>query len=649
VAKYGNVTYGGTKYGETPKLVYSVEPMSLVVLDFSKVYLQWISPTGTFSKIRLVRNQWGFPETAEDGVIIWDEFATSGNVSRQSFVDGLDNPTSIGIVPGKPVYYSMFLYNDQKVWVTAGKIQGIVALNHNTQNKIMDLIPKVYTSKEQSPLHVTDETSALYNFMYALSFSYDEFLTLIELTQPNHTKEGSPFSVLSEETGHVGLDPEPNLPVKNQKRLVRESRYLYSHKGLKNGLETYAESLTGYAPTVTVSPNLLLSVQDSTFYQSIGNWLTSQNLTATSNVEQVAELGENVIDMTYSCKLIATDASTSMFLGFFPWSPITRGIPVKSETEYIVSCKVKSPPSDGNVSLVIGWFDGTGAPISETAASTTSANNTWKTVSKTATAPSTAVYAGIKILYSDAGTYYVDQVCMQEGNTINYDEARAITVELSPNKINYIKNPSFEVDASNWATTGATFTQDSNVPTFGYTGDYSGKFVAAGLWDLSTSYNIPVTPGQYYTGSFYVSSDDASTINCSIEFYNIDDELINTIEAVDQPISDTFSQITVTGISDSLLEATYAIFRVSGTAGTFYIDLIQFEKSFVATEYFDGSMPSNYGNVWQGTANSSYTLAYYNKPLKLPRLAETMKDWIPQNAFWRIKTLAGLEYTNPTM
>jgi hypothetical protein len=337
VAKYGNITYGGSTYGETPKLVYSVEPMSLVVLDFSKVYLQWISPTGTFSKIRLVRNQWGFPETAEDGVIIWDEVATSGNVSRQSFVDGLDNPTSIGIVPGKPIYYSMFLYNDQKVWVTAGKIQGIVASNHNTQNKIMDLIPKVYTSKEQSPLHVTDETSALYNFMYALSFSYDEFLTLIELTQPNHTKEGSPFSVLSEETGHVGLDSEPNLPVKNQKRLVRESRYLYSHKGLKSGLETYVESLTGYAPTITISPNLLLSVQDSTFYQSTGNWVF-ESATAVETDEQVPASGNNVIDGIYTCKVTATDAFY-MALGYA--SSITKGIPVKSETEYIASCKVK--------------------------------------------------------------------------------------------------------------------------------------------------------------------------------------------------------------------------------------------------------------------------------------------------------------------
>jgi hypothetical protein len=297
----------------------------------------------------------------------------------------------------------------------------------------------------------------------------------------------------------------------------------------------------------------------------------------------------------------------------------------------------------------VKWYDGEGALIETDNGSSVSANNTWKSASIVATSPVDAVYAAIQVSGSAAGVYYVDQVCMQEGNAIEYDEARAITVELSPNKINYIKNPSFEVDDSNWTKTGATFSQDSNVPTFGYTGDYSGKFVAAGAWDVTTSYAIPINPGQYYTASFYVASDDATEIECSIEFYNLEDELVSTFEAVEQPVSDAFSQVTVTGITDSSSDAVYALFKITGGVGTFYLDLLQFERSFVATEYFDGSMPSEYGNIWQGTADASYSLAYYNKPLKIPRLSETVVEWVPQNAFWRIKTLAGLEFTNPTV
>ncbi len=645
MAKYGNITYGGSKYGDTPKLVYSVEPFILTVLDFTKVYVSWQSPSGDFSRIRLVRNQTGFPETAEDGVIVWDEFATAGTTTRSSIIDGVDNPTSISIVPGRPIYYSMFLYNDSKVWISAGKVTDIVARDHGSHKKIMDIIPKVFTSKEQSALHVTDETSALYNFLYGFSITYDQLLTLIELSQPLHLKEGSPFSLIRVENENVALDPEPSLPVRSQKKLIREALYMYGNKGLKLGLETYVESLTGYSPAITVSPNLLLTVQDSTFYQSTGNWVFT-SATAEESDEQVPAPGDNVIDGIYSCKVTATNAFT-MNLGAN--TPVTKGVPVQPEVEYITSVKIKSPASAGNVTVSVKWYDGKGALIETDNGSSVSANNTWKSASVVATSPVDAVYAAIQVSGSAAGVYYVDQVCMQEGDAIDYDEARAITVELSPNKINYIKNPSFEVDDSNWTKTGATFSRDSNVPTFGYTGDYSGKFVAAGAWNVKTSYAIPINPGQYYTASFYVASDDATEIECSIEFYNLEDELVSTFEAVEQPISDAFSQVTVAGITDSSSDAVYALFKITGGVGTFYLDLLQFERSFVATEYFDGSMPSEYGNIWQGTADASYSLAYYNKPLKIPRLSETIMEWVPQNAFWRIKTLAGLEFTNPTV
>jgi hypothetical protein len=92
MAKYGVNYYGASKYGATPRLRFSVAPMSVLVssvvsTDFRKVTISWQSPTGGFTRFRLVRNQAGFPETAEDGVIIFDEFAESGSVSTSSFTD----------------------------------------------------------------------------------------------------------------------------------------------------------------------------------------------------------------------------------------------------------------------------------------------------------------------------------------------------------------------------------------------------------------------------------------------------------------------------------------------------------------------------------------------------------------------------------
>ena len=181
MAKYGNFLYGSAKYGTAAKLAYSVEPMSLTVLSFTTAFISWQSPTGNFSRIRLVRNQNGFSEHAEDGVIVWEEYATEGEVSRSSFTDGVDNPLSISMTSGKTIYYTMFLFTSGKVWVKAGQISDVVPGNHDTQTKFINVLPRVFTSKEQSPFAEADTNSVLYAFIDGFSFTLEEFLTYIDV------------------------------------------------------------------------------------------------------------------------------------------------------------------------------------------------------------------------------------------------------------------------------------------------------------------------------------------------------------------------------------------------------------------------------------------------------------------------------------
>ena len=645
MAKYGNFVYGGAKYGETRKLAYSVAPLDVVVLSFYTTYLTWFSPSGTFTRIRLVRNQVGFPETSEDGVVVWDEFSTEGNVSRSSFTDGVDNPESIGIVAGRPIFYSMFLFTDEKIWVNAGNVADTVPGNHDSQKRIMDIIPKVFTSAVQSPLGVTDETSALYSFIDGLSFTYEQLLTELDLLLPNHSSDISSHLLIPIETSNVGLDQEPNIPIKNQKRLVREAFYMYSHKGLKTGLETYVEALSGYAPTITVSSNLLLSPQDSTFVNNTGNWVFESATGAISD-EQVPTTGDKVIDNVYTCKVTATDAFY-MVLGAD--DPIKRGVPVTAGSEYTLSFKVKSPPSDGSVFTSINWFDGKGALISTDNGSTVSANNTWKSASVTASAPSTAVYVAPQLSSNAAGQYYVDQVCMQLGDTIAYDEARAVDIFLSPNKTNYIKNPSFEVNATDgWTLDGAaTIAQDVDVSDLAYSGTSSGKVTATGDWTL-TSNTFPIIVGQYYTASGLAKTTDDLTIS-----FIARDSLGDIVETVDvYPLGSfvDWSRFQATDLVGSEAETaiTYEVI-FSGGAGTYYLDCVQFEPGVAPSEYFDGSVPSQFGAVWEGTADNSYTHLYTNKPFKVPRVGLTVNDWLPPNTMWRVSTYAGVEYTDLTV
>jgi hypothetical protein len=97
MSKYGYSIYGGNNYGLTPKLAYSVEPMGINVIQFSQVFVTWQLPTGEFTRFRVVRNQNAWPETSEDGVIIYEQnsldgSSLEGSVAASSFADGVDNP-----------------------------------------------------------------------------------------------------------------------------------------------------------------------------------------------------------------------------------------------------------------------------------------------------------------------------------------------------------------------------------------------------------------------------------------------------------------------------------------------------------------------------------------------------------------------------
>ena len=646
MAKYGVNYYGSSSYGAAAKLAYSVEPMAALVLDFTKVYIEWQPPKGDFTQVRLVRNQAGIPETAEDGIIIFDELATEGTVSRSYFIDGLDNPSDTPLVTGRQSNYKFFIFSDQKIWRSAGSVNVIVPKDTNAQGKFVNLLPRVFTSAEQSPLGAVDVSSSLYDFLFGATFTYEVVNTQLELLLPQHTGQETPIQLIPVQTANYGLNQEPSLPTKNQLRLIREALYMYYIKGTKLALERYAESLTGFAPTVTVSQNLLLTVQDSTFYGGVGNWVAS-NAVLTSSTEQVPDSNTNQIDTTKTGKIVASNAG-SMVLG--AENIITKGVPVLSSTEYTVSCKLKSPASDGNITLSVRFYDKNGVATSAAnTATAVAADNTWKSASKTATSDATSTYAIITIAYSAAGTYYIDQVCMQTGSVVAYDEARAIDIFLNSRKTNLIKNPSFEVNVTdNWTKTGlATITQDVDVSDLAYSGESSAKIVATGNWTL-TSNTMPIDNGVFYTASGLAKT----TANLTVTFIGRD-ALGDVIEDIDiYPLGTLteWSRFTATDLTDANLSdiETYEIV-FSGGSGTFYLDSIQFERSPVASDYFDGSLPSDFGAVWEGTEDNSYSHLYPGKPQKVQRLGKTLVNWVPQNAFWRLRTHAGVESTNLTV
>jgi len=645
MSKYGYSVYGANKYGLTPKLAYSVEPMSINVLKFNEVYLSWQLPTGIFTRFRLVRNQNGWPETAEDGVVLYELLSENGSslegiLSKSEFYDGLENPTQTAINSGRNIFYRVFLYTSDNIWIKAGQISEIVPSDTGAMDKIIDLLPRVLTSDVLSPLGVVNRNSELYQFLDGMAFSYEQMLTEIALARPAHNLESSSYKTIPGEILNLGLTPEQNLPMLRQRALIREAIPLYADKGTAIGIADYAESLTGFAPTITTSSNLMLTVQDSTFYQNTGRWIAT-NATISSTDEMVPNNASKSIDLVYTLKVVAATTSAKISLGLN--APITQGVPIKPSTEYIYKANIKCPAS-GGATLKIEYYDKEGTVISNVTQAI-SATNSWQTISKTNTSPSNAYYVVLYVLFSTVTTYYVDMVYVGVTPFVEYEEARATTVNLSPKLENYIYNPSFEDNSDSWTLTGLTFTQDANIPVEGFPGSYSGKFVAAGAWSLQCDNPLALEVGIYFNVSHYMKSPDMMSMNAYIDLYDKDDVLVDTIEDTHMLTNVWMRGYTVI-LNDSESTATYAKYRLEGTAGTLYLDMVMAQDTYTPSDYFDGSMPELAGVIWEGVPHNSVSLYYPNKSTKFLRLAQTLADWMPMNSWWRITTTAGLEYTN---
>lgn len=649
MAKYGYSVYGADRYGLPPVLQYSVEPMGISVLSFSEVHVTWNTPSGDYTRVRVLRNQNGIPETQEDGVIIYelnsvDGESIKGIFTTKEFYDGLDNPNDTPITPGKNIFYTVFLFTATKEWVRAGDIHDVVPTNTGATKKIIDLLPRVVTTPEQSPFGVVDTSSDLYNFLDSLAFSYEQMLTELSLSKPSHSIDSSNYGTIPAEVDHVGMLLEPNIPMTRQRALIREAIALYADKGTAVGVANYAETITGFAPKVTVSKNLLLSPQDSTFYAGTGNWISETDvIEATTDITPSELSTEAVIDTEYTCKITAT-GTNSMSLG--ENNPIGFGVPVSKDTDYVFYGETKSSVSAG-LTVSVTYYD-KDATVLTTDSDSVSVSSSWSSFSLATTSPSTASYATLTVEWDTATTYYVDRLMFSIADVATYEEARATTIELSPTMENYIENPSFEVDGSLWSLTGCTFSQSSDVPFIGYHGNYSGEFTSSGNWSIESDSHITLEVGIYLAVSQYVKSDDITSITATIELYDSNDALIDAISE-ELTVTSSWSRVHSSAVVPVDSTAAYAKYRLEGGAGTLLLDMVMAQDAYTPTDYFDGASPLNIGAIWRGTANASASMLYPNKAVKFRRLAETLIDWVPRNAFWRLTTPAGLEYTNLTV
>lgn len=604
--KYQEIIYGsGLVYGEPSKVAFSAEPVSAVALSHSTIQVTWSKPvnneTASYVGFRVVRNQDAFPESEEDGVILYEFYTTTSEIiDSTSFIDGEDQVSGIAAAPlvsGRFAYYrTWILLSGDGEWVRAGDAYTLLPNPHysgtgpdtvasqwsaefdevgdrtignqnltSTHDRMMSLIPRVYLSANQGPLDAIEEYDEtiddtgprdnvlLNQFLKGFSLTADEFLNYAEFISPDISGKNTSPNILKLQSHQLNLSFDTAGISRTQKKMVREALYTYRRKGTLSGLQTAVESITGYDVTLTPSRNLMLSPQDSTFYRGLGFW----NVSTASTIQWIKAVDDgddvgtptlvdapNGIDFDYCARVVSAGAGASIYNGFA--SPITRGIPVTPATDYSFSFFANFPGDPGASGAIatpsIRWFNRKGELIStSTGTGTVDAEGAWVRVEMSAESPAGAVYAGISVSFNVAGTWYVDMFQFEESDTVtSFFEARGIDVTLNPKKTNYIADPSFEGDLSVWDFSNGTATAEALVSGGVYDGPMGARSSLKKLVFVSAA-----------TGNCTISTEVTAPLPFdrfySFSFYaKADEDVTATITLLDSNGDDTSKAIALT-------------------------------------------------------------------------------------------------------
>jgi hypothetical protein len=747
---YGNIIYGsGATYGQAASLPYSVEPLTARALWYDLIILNWIPSQSNYKAFRLLRNQNHMPETPEDGIKLLDwniedpNFSTLSNQTSYldtAIIGGVEIP-ELKLIQGKFTYYRVWLLDNNDVWVLAGEAAVLLPRQYgidilggqSTHTKFLELLPNQFTSGDRSVYGEVDYASDLAVFLEGFSFTFDEYLTYINLIQQDRYGEFISPSILALQGYQLGVPPEYQTVSKHQKKLIREATYIYQRKGTNLGLSTFAESTTGYAPTVRVSPNLLLSIEDSSFYKGIGNWRTFGGVTFTStNTIEISTDEPLACDTEYVGSAVISAAGASIGNGVT--QPITSKIPITKVSELTLSYYAKTASGSNTITPKITWYNYLGEFISSETTSAQAINTSWARKTLTTWAPgfvgtiteasivsnvvtitlntphpfsvgnsvvvvgvddlvngtrtitgvtsntftfsltaanqtfsnlsgnvrksdwtytTQAKYASIELIFNSTGTVYLDYVQLAPVEYTSYYEARCIAVELAPSKINYLLNPSFLSSGEAW-TIDAT---DSDYVPTDVVGVYGGLTMlevetkASGTTSISATTSDQLPTNKFYTFSVYGKSPDADQ-NISLTITAIDTSTNTPVatETLTKTLTDRWTRPSVSIFvpSSSLNIEILVSIEVEDSGEIIHFDCAQVEAALEATDYIDGSMPSNYSTGWAGTPHESISHQYANKEVRIARLTSEIEKYLPATVSYRVITADGVEVAKIT-
>ena len=296
MARYGINYYGLSTYGTETPVAYAANnftatsgALGLTETQYGAITLSWNSPTGYWSKIKLVRNSYGFPVDELDGTAL--DIKNDG--MNEAFKE--NDPTKFidrNLARNAFYYYSLFVFERTNYkWIRVGDIIGLSVEDYNYADNLYNYLPEIYRIANLNEVAGEASNETLYKFLSLFGFELSKYHTLTNLLVNRHDTAKLNGLLLPSLLQELGLQYEPEIGYQQSRILARDAGDLYKSKGTADGLREFLKAFTGWAvPTVadvpnptidgiSMSKNIMLDYNDSSFEESVGHW--ASNGTAT--------------------------------------------------------------------------------------------------------------------------------------------------------------------------------------------------------------------------------------------------------------------------------------------------------------------------------------------------------------------------------
>ena len=547
MAKYGTRRYGsGFKYGELSTVgVYYEANLVATSLDYDIVQITWgsIIPDPADPAIthwKLVKSHVGSLDNPDDGI-----YVSGGTYAlfTNSHTDIINFPNT------QEIHYSLWVFNGIN-WIRCGQDYEIAIAQTNTIDTLTRWVPKAWLNPTTANIGDgigENEDNTLYKVLSMYAFVYDQLRSQADLLSRSANPIYTPAVLLRYGVTDLALTYEPSLGDSYHRSLYGSGNTINAIKGTKSGVSTYVTALTHWDADISDGNNLMLDYNDSSFEENIGRWATSsgtleQKTYAVETGVPVPSKTQVLFDPIFKPRLlgfgqltVATNTAVTLSLPNNGNDITLYGISVKENTRYLFRGQVLHRDHHAHVTASITWYNMFGVSLGSTTAATSLMTTTgWQEFTTSSDSgrngrlsPIGAKFAKVTITItpssSSSDRFAFDLFQFAEAyNSLEYQDAKLITLKAVGDKENYLSNGDFESGLFGWSAYSGSLAIDksltSGVTTYGVHGTQCLKFTASAANAAIVSDWVAVDTGKILTFSAYVLGTSTDTAVAKVEF-----------------------------------------------------------------------------------------------------------------------------------